>query len=189
MAIGNPEGLNLTFTVGVVEGIRPDPSTGSHLDPAPGPRLSRIERRPAAERAGRSDRDQHVQDTRNAQNLNGAIQINDAKPYLPSGAATMTWQQFRASGAGCFQGPTSGQAAPPRGGAPSEPGSSFFMKVSDYRSGDNTYKIGFTAGVYDTVSLFAVAAQGPGGIDNKMLLALFQCVNPEVMRSASWRRG
>ncbi|HLN14602.1 MAG TPA: trypsin-like peptidase domain-containing protein [bacterium] len=177
VAIGNPEGLNLTFTVGVVEGIRTDPSNGSHFIQHQAPISPGSSGGPLLNAQGEVI-GINTFEIQNAQNLNGAIPINDAKPYL-GGAATTTWQQFAqaAPAAPAAPGPASGQAAPPQGSAPSEPGSSFFMKVSDYRGGEDGYRVGFTAGVYDTVSLFATVAQGPGGIDNQMLLALFQCVD------------
>jgi hypothetical protein len=52
----------------------------------------------------------------------------------------------------------------------------YFEGMSEIQSGTDAFKNGYAAGVYDTVSVFAKAAEG-GGISNQKTLALFQCLD------------
>ncbi|HYM71129.1 MAG TPA: hypothetical protein VEZ44_16140 [bacterium] len=52
----------------------------------------------------------------------------------------------------------------------------YFEGISDVRHDNDTFRNGYAAGVYDTVSLFARAAQG-GAINTQVTLSTFQCLD------------
>ena len=52
----------------------------------------------------------------------------------------------------------------------------YFEGISDVRHDNDTFRNGYAAGVYDTVSLFAHAAQS-GGINTQATLSTFQCLD------------
>jgi len=189
VAIGNPEGLELTFTAGIVESVRLDPSKGYRFIQHQAPISHGSSGGPLLNMKGEVI-GINTFSIKDAQNLNGAIPINYVTPYFGD-AARMTWEEYaRVAAATPHPAPPSapaaapsaptappGPAAPPAGaGAGSAPGA-FFGKVSFYRPQDASFKIGFAAGVYDAVSLFGAAAQGSGGIDNQKTLALFRCLD------------
>ena len=53
----------------------------------------------------------------------------------------------------------------------------FFMHVSDFKKNGDDYRLGFSAGLYDAVSLFATAAKEAGGIDRQRTVGLFHCLD------------
>ncbi len=53
----------------------------------------------------------------------------------------------------------------------------FFGTMSFYRPQDDSFKNGFSAGVYDMVTLFAATAENSGRIDSQEALALFRCLD------------
>ncbi len=182
VAIGNPEGLELTFTAGIVESVRLDPGKGYRFIQHQAPISHGSSGGPLLNMKGEVI-GINTFSIKDAQNLNGAIPINYVTPYFGD-AARMTWEEYARVAAApprpaAPSTPTAppGPAAPPAGaGAGSAPGA-FFGKVSFYRPQDASFKIGFAAGVYDAVSLFGAAAQGSGGIDNQKTLALFRCLD------------
>jgi hypothetical protein len=75
--------------------------------------------------------------------------------------------------------------------AAASPGA-YFDSVSDVLGSSGTFKNGYAAGMYDTVSLFAKAAASGNGISSQKTLALFQCLDSHgdklgVLRS--WADG
>jgi len=62
----------------------------------------------------------------------------------------------------------------------------YFEKVSDLSSDNDSFKNGYVAGVYDTISVFAKAAQG-GSIDNQKTLRLFGCLDGQGDKLSSLR--
>jgi S1-C subfamily serine protease len=189
VAIGNPMGLELTFTEGIVESVRLDPSKGYRFIQHQAPISPGSSGGPLLNMNGEVV-GINAFNIKDAQNLNGAIPINYVKPYFGD-AAKVTWQEYARvsavtpSAAAPAPGPVAppaavpppAQPAPPRGngGAPG-PGT-FFESSTDYRGTSDSFKGGFTAGFYDAVSLFAAAAGGANGIDNQAVLVLFQCID------------
>ena len=53
----------------------------------------------------------------------------------------------------------------------------YFEGVSDIQRGNESFKNGYAAGVYDTVSVFAKAAASGNGISSQKTLTLFQCLD------------
>ncbi len=53
----------------------------------------------------------------------------------------------------------------------------YFEGVSDIQRDNESFKNGYAAGVYDTVSLFANATQGGRSISSQKTLTLFQCLD------------
>lgn len=68
----------------------------------------------------------------------------------------------------------------------------YFEGVSDIQKGADSFKNGYAAGVYDTVSVFAKAAAGGGSISTQKTLTLFQCLDARGDRLGvfrSWADG
>src|SRR5207244_12717600 len=65
------------------------------------------------------------------------------------------------------------------GPAAVSPGTLLFLEhnVTDFQATSDTFRNGFAAGLYDMVSLYAVAAQGSGGIDSQKAQALVRCLD------------
>jgi hypothetical protein len=53
----------------------------------------------------------------------------------------------------------------------------YFEGVSDILRDSDSFKDGYAAGAYDTISIFAKAAASGNGISNQKTLALFQCLD------------
>lgn len=53
----------------------------------------------------------------------------------------------------------------------------YFEGVSDIQNKPDSFKDGYAAGVYDTVSIFAKAAASGNGISTQKTLSLFQCLD------------
>ena len=194
IAIGNPKGLELTLTEGIVESVRLDPQNGyrfiQHQAPispgsSGGPLLNMKGEVIGINAFGFKD----------AQNLNGAIPINYVKPYFTD-SAKVTWEEWAHVAAGGTTPPRPvAPAAPvpaaptpvapsqPAPAAPRPPASgaawtprSFFEHVADFRTSADSFKRGFAAGIYDAVSMFAAAAQGQG-LSSPASVGLFQCLD------------
>ena len=181
VAIGNPQGLELTFTSGIVESVRVDPSQGYRFIQHQAPISHGSSGGPLLNMKGEVV-GINTFTIKDAQNLNGAIPINYVKPYFTD-APTMTWEEFARKSATPPPAQTPPPAAtspspppPPAGGATSSPGA-FFGSVSFYRPQDEAFRNGFAAGLYDAVALFAAAAQGAGKVDNQGALTLFRCLD------------
>src|SRR2546427_5684619 len=181
VAIGNPKGLELTFTSGIVESVRVDPSQGYRFIQHQAPISPGSSGGPLLNMKGEVI-GINTFTIKDAQNLNGAIPINYVKPYFAD-APTVTWEEFarKSAAAPPAQAPPSAAAPPtspppPAGGATSSPGA-FFGSVSFYRLQDEAFRNGFGAGLYDAVALFAAAAQGAGKVDNQGALTLFRCLD------------
>src|SRR3989475_11176643 len=181
VAIGNPEGLELTFTSGIVESVRLDPSQGYRFIQHQAPISHGSSGGPLLNMKGEVI-GINTFTIKDAQNLNGAIPINYVKPYFAD-APTLTWEEFARKSATPppAQAPPSAAGPPPSppppaGGATSSPGA-FFGSVSFYRPQDEAFRNGFAAGLYDAVALFAAAAQGAGKVDNQGALTLFRCLD------------
>ncbi len=181
VAIGNPQGLELTFTSGIVESVRLDPSNGYRFIQHQAPISPGSSGGPLLNMKGEVI-GINTFSIKDAQNLNGAIPINYVKPYFGD-AAEVAWEKYAhvsavappAQAPPPATAPTPSQPTPPASGAESSPGA-FFASISSYRPKDEAFRNGFAAGVYDVVSLFAAEAQGSGGIDSQEVLALFQCL-------------
>jgi S1-C subfamily serine protease len=182
VAIGNPQGLELTFTSGIVESVRLDPSQGYRFIQHQAPISHGSSGGPLLNIKGEVI-GINTFTIKDAQNLNGAIPINYVKPYFVD-APTVTWEEFarKSAAAPPVQAPPSAAAPPPSpppppaGGATSSPGT-FFGSVSFYRPQDEAFRNGFAAGLYDAVALFAAAAKGAGKVDNQEVLTLFRCLD------------
>lgn len=189
IAIGNPKGLELTLTEGIVESVRLDPQNGyrfiQHQAPispgsSGGPLLNMKGEVIGINAFGFKD----------AQNLNGAIPINYVKPYFTD-SAKVTWEEWAHVAAGGTTPPRPAAPAAPAPAAPSQPAPaaprppasgaawtprSFFEHVADFRTSADSFKRGFAAGIYDAVSMFAAAAQGQG-LSSPAAVGLFQCLD------------
>ncbi len=53
----------------------------------------------------------------------------------------------------------------------------FFAHVSDFKSNGQDYQQGFAGGVYDVVSQFAAAAQGPANLNGQNTVAAWKCLD------------
>src|SRR3989441_10150013 len=191
VAIGNPEGLELTFTSGMVESVRLDPSQGYRFIQHQAPISHGSSGGPLLNMKGEVV-GINTFTIKDAQNLNGAIPINYVKPYFTD-APTMTWEEFARKSATPPPAQTPPPAAtspspppPPPGGATSSPGA-FFGSVSFYRPQDEAFRNGFAAGLYDAVALFAAAAQGAGWGDHQGALTLFRCVDGKGEKVGEFR--
>ncbi len=182
VAIGNPQGLELTFTTGIVESVRLDPSGGYRFIQHQAPISHGSSGGPLLNLKGEVI-GINTFSFKDAQNLNGAIPINYVKPYFGD-AAGVAWEKYAhvsalaplAQDPPTASAPPPTQPTPPAGGAGSSPGT-FFASISFYRPQDEAFRNGFAAGVYDMVSLLAATADGLGRIDNQEVLALFRCLD------------
>lgn len=186
VAIGNPQGLELTFTAGIVESVRLDPDRGYRFIQHQAPISHGSSGGPLLNMKGEVIAI-NTFTIKDAQNLNGAIPINYVKPYFGD-APTMTWEQYARSAAAPPRPatppaqaappapPSPAPAAPPAPSADSSPGA-FFESVSKFRPQEEAFRNGFAAGLYDVVALFAAAAQESNGIDNQKALALLRCLD------------
>ncbi len=194
VAIGNPEGLELTFTQGIVENVRTLASKGYRFIQHQAPISHGSSGGPLLNMRGEViGINTFSMGDEAAQNLNGAIPINYVKPYFRD-TARMTWEEYARAGSSTSAAPstpaapsspppspaTPGPAAPPRPATPPasgfQPGTTF-ERVSIYRSNNDSFKTGFAEGVYDTVSMFGATAQRAGGVNNQEVVALFQCLD------------
>ena len=192
IAIGNPKGLELTLTEGIIESVRLDPQAGYRFIQHQAPISPGSSGGPLLNMKGEVI-GINAFGVRDAQNLNGAIPINFVKPYFTD-SPKMTWEEWaRVAGAAAPRplspaapapaapapaAPAPGappRLAPPAGGAAWTP-RSFFEHVGDFRSGPDPFRLGFAAGMYDAVSMFAAAAQGQG-LSGPATLGLFQCID------------
>lgn len=178
VAIGNPEGLELTFTSGIVSNIRPT-SEGFRFIQHQAPISHGSSGGPLLNIRGEViGINTFSLGGEGAQNLNGAIPINYVKPYFGD-TARLTWQEYAHVSATAppsqpAQAPSPAAppvAAPP---APARPGA-YFVSAMAYRRASPETKLGFNAGVSDTVALLAEMAREPN-LDSQVL-ALFQCLN------------
>jgi V8-like Glu-specific endopeptidase len=185
IAIGNPKGLELTLTEGIVESVRLDPQNGYRFIQHQAPISPGSSGGPLLNLKGEVI-GINAFGVRDAQNLNGAIPINYVKPYFTD-TAKMSWEEWARTAAGATPpgpaAPATGAPAPaaPAPGAPPRPATAwtpqtFFEHVGDLRTGPDPFRLGFAAGVYDAVSMFAAAAQGQG-LSGPATLGLFQCVD------------
>jgi len=185
VAIGNPQGLELTFTTGIVESVRVDPDRGYRFIQHQAPISHGSSGGPLLNMAGEVIAI-NTFTIKDAQNLNGAIPINYIKPYFGD-APTMTWEQYARTAASApprpaappAPAPTPAPAPSPTPPAPapeSSPGA-FFESVSKYRPLEEAFRNGFAAGLYDVVALFAAASQESNGVDNQKTLALLRCLD------------
>lgn len=186
IAIGNPKGLELTLTEGIVESVRLDPQNGYRFIQHQAPISPGSSGGPLLNMKGEVI-GINAFGVRDAQNLNGAIPINYVKPYFTD-TAKMTWEEWAhvsggaappraapaAPGAPSPAAPSPGARQQPAGGAWSP--QTFFEHVADLRAGPDPFRLGFAAGVYDAVSMFAAAAQGQG-LSGPATLGLFQCID------------
>ena len=190
VAIGNPKGLELTLTEGIVESVRLDPQNGYRFIQHQAPISPGSSGGPLINMKGEAI-GINAFGVRDAQNLNGAIPINYVKPYF-NDPAKYTWEEWARTAAGGVPprpapaapaqpspiqpSPAAPQpAGPPASGAAWTP-RSFFEHVADFRTSADQFRHGFAAGMYDTVSMFATAAQGQG-LSSPAALGLFQCVD------------
>ena len=197
VAIGNPQGLDLTFTSGIVESVRLDPDKGYRFIQHQAPISHGSSGGPLLNMSGEVI-GINTFSVKDSQNLNGAIPINYVKPYFGD-TARMTWEEYASK----VSATAPAAAVPPRAvppapapvpsrppstaGAGSSPGT-VFERISTYRPQDDTFRRGFTAGVYDIVSLYAATIEGSGKNDQEVL-ALFQCLDGKgehVPQLRSW---
>jgi S1-C subfamily serine protease len=186
IAIGNPKGLELTLTEGIVESVRLEPQNGYRFIQHQAPISPGSSGGPLLNMRGEVI-GINAFGVRDAQNLNGAIPINYVKPYF-NDAPKLTWEEWARAAAGGGTGPrpaappapAPGRPAPaaPRPAGPGEIWAprSFFEHVADFQASGDPFKLGFAAGVYDAVSMFAAAAQG-AGLSGPAALGLFQCLD------------
>src|SRR5207302_7497528 len=92
LAIGNPQGLDLTFTSGIVESVRLDPDKGYRFIQHQAPISHGSSGGPLLNINGEVI-GINTFSVKDAQNLNGAIPINYAKPYFGD-TARMTWEGY-----------------------------------------------------------------------------------------------
>ncbi|HEV2358531.1 MAG TPA: trypsin-like peptidase domain-containing protein [bacterium] len=183
MAIGNPQGLELTLTDGIVESVRLDPQRGYRFIQHQAPISPGSSGGPLLNMKGEVI-GINAFGFRNAQNLNGAIPINYVKPYF-SDPATVTWEEWgHVTGAAPPAAPPS-PTGPPASAAWTPP-QSFFEHVNDLRTSPDQFQLGFAAGVYDAVSMFAAAAQGTG-LSSQATVGLFQCIDTKGDRLGELR--
>ena len=208
IAIGNPKGLELTLTEGIIESVRLDPQNGYRFIQHQAPISPGSSGGPLINMKGEAI-GINAFGVRDAQNLNGAIPINYVKPYF-NDPAKYTWEEWARTAAGgppprppasapaspaqpspIQPSPAAPQpAAPPMSGAAWTP-RSFFEHVADFRTSADEFRHGFAAGMYDTISMFAAAAQGQG-LSSPAALGLFQCVDGKGDRLgqlSSWLAG
>lgn len=197
VAIGNPMGLDLTFTSGIVENVRIDPAKGYRFIQHQAPISPGSSGGPLLNMRGEvvGINTFHIQD---AQNLNGAVPIKYVKPYFGD-SAKMTWEEYAHVSATIpppqpapapatpapQPAPAPAPPAPPAPAPPSQPAPPAppqarepgwrFESAMDYRRADPNFKLGFAAAVSDTAALFAAMAQGSQV--NSQVLDLFQCLN------------
>jgi V8-like Glu-specific endopeptidase len=186
IAIGNPKGLELTLTEGIVESVRLDPQNGYRFIQHQAPISPGSSGGPLLNMKGEVI-GINAFGVRDAQNLNGAIPINYVKPYF-NDAPKLAWEEWAHVAAGGATpprpaGPSAPAPAPaaPRPAAPPGSGAawtprSFFEHVADFRDSGDPFKLGFSAGMYDAVSMFAAAAQG-AGLSGPAAVGLFQCLD------------
>ena len=182
IAIGNPQGLELTLTDGIVESVRLDAERGYRFIQHQAPISPGSSGGPLLNMQGEVI-GINAFGFRNAQNLNGAIPINYVKPYFHD-PATLTWEEWgHVTGAAPPRSPAGGPAAPaappsasPPASAQWTPPQSFFEHVDEFRNSPDAFQLGFAAGVYDAVSMFAAAARG-AGLSNQATIGLFQCID------------
>ncbi|HET7265992.1 MAG TPA: trypsin-like peptidase domain-containing protein [bacterium] len=209
IAIGNPKGLELTLTEGIVESIRLDPQNGYRFIQHQAPISPGSSGGPLINTKGEVI-GINAFGVRDAQNLNGAIPINYVKPYF-NDTAKLTWEEWVRTAAGgtppprpaappapAPAQPAPGQPAPaaPRPAAPPAAGAawtprSFFEHVADFRSSADPFRLGYAAGMYDAVSMFAAAAQG-AGLSSPAAVGLFQCIDEKGDRLgqlSTWLAG
>ncbi len=179
VAIGNPQGLELTFTSGIVGSVRLDPSNGYRFIQHQAPISHGSSGGPLLNMQGEVIGINTFSFTE-GQNLNGAVPINYVKPYFGDSAG-MSWERFANVPAAVPPPHTSSSAAPPTPPPPPVAGgsspSTFFGTMSFYRPQDDSFKNGFSAGVYDMVTLFAATAENSGKIDSQEALTLFRCLD------------
>ena len=185
LAIGNPQGLDLTFTSGIVESVRLDPDKGYRFIQHQAPISHGSSGGPLLNINGEVI-GINTFSVKDAQNLNGAIPINYVKPYFGD-TAKVTWEEYaHVSATAPPSRPAPTAVVPPApaplpsrppspAGAGSSPGT-VFERISSYRPQDDSFRHGFAAGVYDMVSLFAAAAESSGRNDQE-ILGLFQCLD------------
>jgi hypothetical protein len=176
IAIGNPEGLELTMTTGIVEGIRVDPTTGAHFIQHQAPLSHGSSGGPLLDPQGEVIGINSFV-VRGAQNLNGAVPINDAKPYFNDGAM-MTWTDYARGATASGSAPTI--AAPPGPGtapaSPQSPTLTYFVNTDFYRNGSILLRDGFAAGMFDTVAAFEAAASAAGTVDPATAAGFYNCL-------------
>ncbi len=106
VAIGNPKGLELTLTEGIVENISLDSRNGYRFIQHQAPLSPGSSGGPLLNMRGEVI-GINAFNIKDAQNLNGAIPINYTKPYF-SGSARMTWEEWaRTAGVAAPRHPTS----------------------------------------------------------------------------------
>jgi serine protease Do len=193
IAIGNPKGLELTLTQGIVESVRLDPQNGYRFIQHQAPISPGSSGGPLLNMKGEVI-GINAFGVRDAQNLNGAIPINYVKPYF-NDAPKMAWEEWAhvAAGGGAPPRPVPPGAPAPAPAAPTPPvpprpvapppvsgaawaPHSFFEHVADFRASGDPFRLGFAAGMYDAVSMFAAAAQG-SGLSSPAAVGLFQCLD------------
>jgi len=195
LAIGNPQGLDLTFTSGIVESVRLDPDKGYRFIQHQAPISHGSSGGPLLNIHGEVIGINTFSVT-DAQNLNGAIPINYVKPYFGD-TARMTWEEYAHVSATAPPRPPAPAAVVPPAPAPSpsrppsstgagtSPGT-VFERISSYRPQDEGFRRGFAAGIYDVVSLFAATAESSGRNEQE-ILGLFRCLDGKGDRIAQLR--
>ncbi len=179
VAIGNPKGLELTFTSGIVGSVRLDPSNGYRFIQHQAPISPGSSGGPLLNLKGEVI-GINTFTFKDAQNLNGAIPINYVRPYFGD-APGATWEKYAKVSAVVppVQTPAATPAQPPSqppAASGSAPGT-VFGTLSYYRPQGEDFRNGFAAGVFDMVALFAAVADGSGRIDNQEVLTLFRCID------------
>ena len=195
LAIGNPQGLDLTFTSGIVESVRLDPDKGYRFIQHQAPISHGSSGGPLLNINGEVI-GINTFSVKDAQNLNGAIPINYVKPYFGD-TARMTWEEYAHVSATAPPRPPAPPAVVPPAPAPSpsrppssagaatSPGT-VFERISSYRPQDEGFRRGFAAGIYDVVSLFAATAESSGRNEQE-ILGLFRCLDGKGDRIAQLR--
>src|SRR5579864_4034422 len=121
IAIGNPKGLELTLTEGIVESVRLDPQNGYRFIQHQAPISPGSSGGPLLNMKGEVI-GINAFNFKNAQNLNGAIPINYVKPYF-NDTAKLTWEEWAhvAAGGGVPPRPAAPSPAPGPAPAPAAP--------------------------------------------------------------------
>lgn len=174
LAIGNPQGLELTLTQGIVESLRTTEQYGYRFIQHQAPISPGSSGGPLLNMNGEAIGINAFR-LRDAQNIAGAIPINYVKPFFGE-SPKLTWEEWaRTAAGGAPPRPAPATPAQPAPGTVWAP-NSFFEHVGDFRTSADPFRLGFAAGMFDAVSMFAAAAQG-AGLSSPAALGLFRCLD------------
>ncbi len=200
VAIGNPldPSLALTFTVGYVEALRMKPGADYRFIQHQAPITPGNSGGPLFNMKGEVI-GINTFNFKDSQNLNGAIPINYVKPYFDDHVGG-TWEEYARINPPQAPAPSAGQQPPPAPRTPPPPAPppaptgwatlKVFERVSGYRAfqqGD--YKLGYAAGIFDAVSMFAALAQSSSGIGRVDATDIYACVDgkgPKLGQLRDW---